>query len=84
MIYEQLYDLFFCLLLYLFAYCLLPIAYCSPKRHCANCNATALCSDSVMPGQRYAPTALCPDSVMPSQRYALPRLEGTYRPTYAK
>ncbi len=30
----------------------------------------ALCPDSVMLRQRYAPTALCPDSVMPRQRYA--------------
>ena len=56
----------------------MPIAllsYC--PRHFSPCqmSPTALCSDSVMPRQRYAPTALCSDSVMPSvmpsQRYAL-------------
>ncbi len=39
---------------------------------------TALCADSVMLRQRYAPTALCPalclPSVMPCRRYALPAL----------
>ncbi len=44
-----------------YAYCLLPIFRGLP---------TALCSDSVMPRQRYAPTALCSDSVMLRQRYA--------------
>ena len=39
--------------LIILAYCLLPIAYCLLPM------PTALCSDSVMPRQRYAFPALC-------------------------